>query len=162
MIISVIVAIGKNNEIGRNNQLLTRLPADLKHFKEITSGHTIVMGRKTFDSLPKGPLPNRENIIISRNKELKIEGATVYPSLDYALIKLMDKEEIFIIGGAEIYKQIFPDADKLYLTKIHAEFPDADTFFPEINSKEWRIVSQETFSADEKNPYNYTFLELER
>ena len=162
MIISVIVAIGKNNEIGRNNQLLTHLPADLKHFKEITSGHTIVMGRKTFDSLPKGPLPNRKNIIISRNKELKIEGATVYPSLDYALIKLMDEDEIFIIGGAEIYKQIFPDADKLYLTKIHAEFHDADTFFPEINYKEWRIVNQETFFADEKNPYNYTFLELER
>ena len=162
MILSVIVAIGKKNEIGRNNQLLVHLPGDLKHFKEITSGHTIIMGRKTFDSLPKGPLPNRKNIIISRNKELKIEGAVVYPSLDYALIKLRDEEEIFVIGGEQIYNQILPDADKLYLTKIHADFSDADAFFPEINYREWRVVSQETFAADEKNPYAYTFVELER
>ncbi|MDR0427530.1 MAG: dihydrofolate reductase [Dysgonamonadaceae bacterium] len=162
MIISLIVVTGKNNEIGRNNHLLVHLPADLKHFKEITSGHTVIMGRKTFDSLPKGPLPNRKNIVISRDKELKIEGATVYSSLDLALIKCRDEEEIFIIGGAQIYKQAYPDADKLYLTKVHAEFPDADTFFPEINDKEWRIVSLETFPADEKNPYPYSFVEMER
>lgn len=163
MIISIIVAIGKNNEIGRNNGLLVHLPADLKHFKEVTSGHTVIMGRKTFESLPKGPLPNRKNIIISRNKDLKIEGgATVYSSLDYALIKLRDEDEVFIIGGAEIYKQILPDADRLYLTKIHEDFLDADTFFPEINYKEWKEVRRDSFPADEKNSYAYTFLELER
>jgi dihydrofolate reductase len=162
MTISIIVAIGKNNEIGKGNDLLCHLPADLKHFKEITSGHTVIMGRKTFDSLPKGPLPNRKNIVISRNKDLKIEGATVYSSLDYALIKLMDEDEVFIIGGAQMYAQILPDADKLYLTKIHAEFPEADVFFPAIQSHEWREVSRETHLADEKNPYSFTFVEYER
>lgn len=162
MIISLIVAIGKNNEIGKDNRMLAHMPADLKHFKEITSGHTVIMGRKTFDSLPKGALPNRKNIVISRNKDLQIESALVYSSLDYALIKMIDEKEVFIIGGAEIYRQTLPGADKLYLTRIHAEFPDADTFFPEINFRDWKIVSQETFPPDEKNPYAYTFLELER
>ncbi|GHS99784.1 dihydrofolate reductase [Bacteroidia bacterium] len=162
MTISIIVAIGKNNEIGKGNDLLCHLPADLKHFKEITSGHTVIMGRKTFDSLPKGPLPNRKNIVISRNKDLKIEGAIVYSSLDYALIKLMDEDEVFIIGGAQMYAQILPDADKLYLTKIHAEFPEADVFFPSINYHEWREVSRETHLADEKHPYSFTFVEYER
>ncbi|MCC8146073.1 MAG: dihydrofolate reductase [Bacteroidales bacterium] len=160
--LSLIVAVGKNNEIGKNNRMLAHMPADLKHFKEVTSGHTVIMGRKTFESLPKGPLPNRKNIVISRNKDLEIDGALVYSSLDYALIKVMDEEEVFIIGGAEIYKQVLPDADKLYLTKIHTEFPEADTFFPEINYREWRIVSQESFPADDKNPFAYTFLEMER
>ena len=162
MIISIIVVIGRNNEIGKGNELLCHLPADLKHFKEITSGHTIIMGRKTFDSLPKGPLPNRKNIIISRNPELKIEGATVYSSLDYALLKLIDEEEVFIIGGAQIYEQALPIADKLYLTRIHAAFPEADTFFPFIDTKEWREVSRETHPANEKNPYSFTFLDCER
>jgi dihydrofolate reductase len=162
MIISIIVAIGKNNEIGKGNDLLCRLPADLKHFKEITSGYTIIMGRKTFDSLPKGALPNRRNIVISRNPDLKIEGAEIYPSLDSALIKLLNESEVFIIGGAQIYKQTFPIADKLYLTKIHADFSEADTFFPPIDWKSWRELSRETFSADEKNPYSFSFLEYER
>jgi dihydrofolate reductase len=162
MILSVIAAIGKNNEIGKGNDLLCHLPADLKHFKEITSGRTVIMGRKTFESLPKGPLPNRKNIVISRNPGLKIEGATVYPSLDYALIKLMNEEEVFIIGGAQIYRQILPDADKLYLTKIHAGFPEADVFFPEIKLNEWREVSRETHLADEKHPYAFTFVDYER
>jgi len=162
MILSVIVAIGKNNEIGKGNELLCYLPADLKHFKEITNGHTIIMGRKTFESLPKGPLPNRRNIVISRSKDLKIEGAEVYSSLDYALIKTMNEEEVFIIGGAQIYEQIFSDADKLYLTKIHADFSDADVFFPKINYHEWREISREVHLADEKHPYSFTFLEYER
>ena len=162
MIISLIVAIGKNNEIGKDNHMLCHMPADLKHFKKITSDHTVIMGRKTFDSLPKGPLPNRKNIVISRNKDLKINGVFVYPSIDYALIKSIDEDEVFIIGGAEIYKQTIHDADKLYLTKIHTTFKDADSFFPEIDYKEWKTISQETFPADEKNPHSYTFIELER
>ncbi|GHT76869.1 dihydrofolate reductase [Bacteroidia bacterium] len=162
MIISIIVALGKNNEIGRNGGLLCYLPGDLKHFKEITTGKTIVMGRKTFDSLPKGPLPNRRNIVISRNPGLQIEGAEVYPSLDYALLKLKDEDEIFIIGGAQIYKQILPDADKLYLTKIQAEFPDADAFFPPVDNSVWRVVSREMHLADERHEVGFSFLEMER
>jgi dihydrofolate reductase len=159
MILSIIVAIGNKNEIGKGNQLLCHLPADLKHFKEITLGHTVIMGRKTFESLPKGLLPNRRNIVISRNKDLKIEGAEVYSSLDYALLKTINEEEVFIIGGAQMYKQAFPDVDKLYLTKIHADFPDADTFFPTINYNAWREISRETHLTDEKHPYSFTFLE---
>ena len=162
MILSIIAAIGKNNEIGKNNDLLCRLPADLKHFKEITSGHTIIMGRKTFESLPQGPLPNRKNRIISRNPDLKINGAEVHSSLDQALIQTMQEEEVFIIGGAWVYAQALPIADKLYLTKIHAAFPDADVFFPTIDYREWKEISRETFPADEKNPYSLTFLEMAR
>ena len=162
MILSIIVAVGKNNEIGEGNRLLWHLPAELKHFKEITTGHTIIMGRKTFESLPKGPLPNRRNIVISRNPELKIGGAEVYSSLELALLKTINDDEVFIIGGAQIYRQTFPDADKLYLTKVHAEFPQADTFFPEINYAEWKEISRETFPADEKNIYGFSFIELVR
>ncbi|MDR3217668.1 MAG: dihydrofolate reductase [Dysgonamonadaceae bacterium] len=160
--ISIIVAIAKNNEIGKGNNLLCRLPADLKHFREITSGHAVIMGRKTFASLPKGALPDRRNIVISRNKDLKIEGAEVYSSLDYALIKLIDENEVFIIGGAQIYAQTLAFADKLYLTKIHAGFPDADVFFPLIDWRAWRELNRETFPADEKNPYPFSFIEYER
>ena len=162
MILSIIVAIGKNNEIGGGNDLLWHLPAELKHFKEITTGHTIIMGRKTFESLPKGPLPNRRNIVVSRNPGLKIEGAEVYASLDHALLKVMDEEKVFIIGGAQIYRQSFPDADKLYLTKVHAEFPQADTFFPEIDYSKWQEINRETFPSDEKNAYAFSFIELVR
>ena len=162
MIISIITAIGRNNEIGKKGNLLCHLPADLKHFKEITSGHTVIMGRKTFESLPKGSLPNRRNIVISRNIGLKIEGAEVYPSLDYAFIKLINENEVFIIGGAQIYEQALPIADKLYFTKIHADFQEADAFFPKIDFSVWREISREFFPADEKNPYSFSFLEYER
>lgn len=162
MKISIVVAVGKNNEIGKNNKLLCRLPADLKRFKEITLEHTVIMGRKTVESLPKGPLPNRRNIVVSRNKNRTIEGAEVYSSLDYALLKSMDEDEVFIIGGAQIYAQALPIADKLYLTRIHAGFPDADAFFPEIDRSVWREIHRETFPADEKNPHSFTFLEYER
>ena len=162
MILSIIVAIGKNNEIGGGNDMLWHLPAELKHFKEITTGHTVIMGRKTLESLPKGPLPNRRNIVISRNLDLKIEGAEVYSSLDLALLKVMDEEEVFVIGGAQLYKQTFPDADKLYLTKVYADFPQADTFFPGIDYTEWQEVRRETYPADEKNGYAFSFIELIR
>ncbi len=162
MTLSIIVAMAKNNEIGRNNDLLWRLPAELKHFKEITTGHTIIMGRKTFESLPKGALPNRRNIVLSRHANTRLEGCEVYSSLDAALIKLLDEEEVFIIGGAEVFRQAFPLADKLYLTRVHAEFPDADTFFPEIDRTDWRETFRETHPADEKNPYSFTFYEYEK
>ena len=162
MTVSIIVATGKNNEIGIAGNLLCYLPADLKHFKKITSGHTVIMGRKTFQSLPKGPLPNRRNIVISRNVHLKIEGTEVYSSLDYAFIRLIAEDEVFIIGGAQIYEQALPIIDKIYLTKIHADFPKADVFFPNIDLSVWRETNRETFFADEKNPYPFSFLEYER
>jgi len=161
MIISIIVVIGKNNEIGRGNELLCRLPADMKRFRAITSGHTVIMGRKTFESLPNGTLPNRRNIIISRNPNLAIEGAEVYPSLDFAFLKCINEMEVFIIGGAQVYAQALPVADKLYITRIHADFPEADTFFPAIDKNRWEETDRETFLADEKNPYAFTFLEYE-
>ncbi|MDR0413499.1 MAG: dihydrofolate reductase [Dysgonamonadaceae bacterium] len=160
--LSIIAAAGKNDEIGKGNRLLCRLPADLKHFKEITQGHAVIMGRKTFESLPNGALPNRKNIVLSRNKELKINGADVYPALDPALIRLANEKEVFIIGGAQIYAQALPAAGKIYLTKIHAAFPEADAFFPRFDLREWREISRETFPADEKNPYPYSFIELIR
>jgi len=162
MIISLIAVLGKNNEIGKGNELLCRLPSDLKRFKAITSGHTVIMGRKTFESLPKGPLPNRRNIIISRNPQFVIEGSEVYSSLDYAFLKCINEPEVFIIGGAQIYAQALPVADKLYITRIHAAFPEADVFFPLIDRNKWKETGRETFSADEKNPYPFTFLEYER
>jgi len=160
MIISVIAALGKNNEIGRKNRLLCYLPSDLKHFKAITSGHAIIMGRKTFESLPSGPLPNRRNIIISRNEALSIEGTEVYSSLDYALLKCGNESEVFITGGAQVYTQALPVADKLYITRIHAAFPDADAFFPPIDRNSWKEIGRESFPADEKNPYSFTFHEF--
>lgn len=162
MIISLIAVLGKNNEIGKNNQLLCRLPSDLKRFKAITSGHTVIMGRKTFESLPNGPLPNRRNIILSRNTQLMIEGVEVYSSLDYALLKSINETEVFITGGAQIYAQALPIADKLYITRIHASFPEADAFFPPIEWHIWSEITRETFLPDEKNPYPFTFFEYER
>jgi dihydrofolate reductase len=162
MIVSIIVAIAKNNEIGRGNDLLWKLPADLKRFKELTTGHTIIMGRKTFESLPKGALPNRRNIILSRDTGVSYENCEVYSSLDAALIKLIHEEEVFIIGGGQVYNQALVLADKLYLTRVHAEFPEADTFFPIIDWSEWRETSRETRPVDEKNPYSFTFYEFER
>jgi Dihydrofolate reductase len=162
MIVSMIVALGKNNEIGIKGGLLAHLPADLKHFKEVTSGHTVIMGRKTFESLPKGALPNRRNIVISRNEELQFPNVEMVSSLDQALLRCMDEEEVFIIGGAQIYKQALDSTDKLYLTRIYGEFPEADAFFPEINLNEWKQIVYETFPADEKNAYSFSFIDYER
>jgi len=162
MIISLIAVLGKNNEIGKGNDLLCHLPSDLKHFKAITLGHTVIMGRKTFESLPKGALPNRRNIVISRNTELKIKGAEVYSSLDYALLKSINELEVFIVGGAQIYAQALPFADKLYITRIHASFPEADVFFPSVDWNNWNEIAREPFPSDDKNPYPFTFLEYEK
>lgn len=159
--ISIAVAVGENYAIGKNNELLWHMPADLKFFKQTTSGHTVIMGRKTFDSVGK-PLPNRRNVVITRDTELKIEGAEVVNSLDKALeITKTEEKPVFIVGGAEIYRQALPRTDKLYLTTIHHHF-DADTFFPEIDRNEWKVISTETHKADEKNKYDYTFEVLER
>jgi len=155
--ISIIAAIGKNNELGKKNDLLFKLPADMKHFKEITSGHPVIMGRKTFESIGK-ILPNRRNIVITRDSNYKKENIEIAHSLNDAIFIFNNNdEEVFIIGGGEIYKQVFELADKLYITHIDAEDKDADTFFPEIIPIVWNEVSRQEHKKDEKNPYAYTF-----
>jgi len=159
--ISIIVAISENNAIGKENQLLWRISDDLKRFKQLTTSHTIIMGRKTFESLPNGALPNRRNVVISRNKAFKTQGAELVSSIEDAL-KLCNKhEECFIIGGGEIYKQAIQFAEKLYLTKVHAHF-DADTFFPEIDINQWNVIKQEYFEGSDKNQFPFLFVEMVR
>lgn len=159
MIISFVVAIAENNAIGKNNELLWSLPKDMKHFKTITSGHTIIMGRKTFDSMGK-PLPNRRNIVITRKKNLQIPGAEVVNSLDQALALCNKEPEVFVIGGAEIYKEALPKTDRIYLTRVHESF-EADAFFPELNMDDWVETGREEHLPDEKNQIAFTFLTLE-
>jgi dihydrofolate reductase len=160
--ISIIVAIANKNAIGQNNDLLTYIPNDLKRFKELTTGHPIIMGRKTFDSLPKGALPNRRNIVISRDEQLAIEGAEVVHSPEEALKLCVNEPEVFIIGGATIYKAFLPKADKLYLTLIDKTFDNADTFFPDISEVDWEETYREEVINDEKADVNYTFINLRR
>ena len=160
--ISLIAAIGKNNELGRGNTLLWHMPADMKHFRDTTALHAVVMGRKTFESIGKA-LPNRRNVVITRDVNYKKEGVEIVHSLAGALDLFPDKkEEIFIIGGAEIYKQTMPIADKLYITHIDAEDSEADSFFPEIIPIVWNEVSHKEVGKDEKNPYDYVFSVYER
>lgn len=162
MSLSAIVVIADNGAIGKNNDLLCHLPADLKHFKSITMGHTIIMGRRTFESLPKGALPGRENIVVSRNPNYVADGAVVCQSIDDALAKASLPGERFIIGGAQLYAATIDRVDTLHLTALHASFPDADTFFPEINADDWQEVARDDFSADERNAYDYSFVTLKR
>ena len=159
MIVSIVVAISENHAIGKNNQLLWHLPKDLKHFKEITSGGTVIMGRKTYDSVGK-PLPNRRNIIITR-QQIKIAGCEVVNSLQAALDLCRDHKEVFIVGGAEIYKQAMPLTDRIYLTIVHENF-EADTYFPEISKDIWKETERTDHEADEKNPLSFSFITLER
>ena len=152
------MAIADNNARGENNNLLCYLTADLKHFKSLTSGHCVIRGRKTFDSLPNGDLPNRKNIVISRNPELQIEGAVVVNSFEAALKDVGSDETAYVIGGAEIYKIGIEFADRLEITYIHHNFEKADIFFPEWDKSQWELVSQEDFKSDEKNHYDYSFV----
>ncbi len=158
--ISIIVAIAENFAIGKNNDLLFHLPNDLKRFKEITSGHTIIMGRNTLLSLPKWPLPNRRHIVITDKQDDVFPGCETVFSIDEAIEKVKDETEAFIIGGGMIYKQFFPVAGKLYLTLVHQSF-DADTYFPEVNYAEWNEIKREDLH-DEKNNFDYSYLDLER
>lgn len=135
MSVSMIAAVGKNLELGKNNNLIWHFKEDMKFFKDTTMGHTVVMGRKTFESLPKA-LPGRKNIVISSNAEYQAQGATVVTSVEEAL-QIADNEEIFVIGGGKIYAEFLPYADKLYLTEIDAECADADTYFPQFNKSEY-------------------------
>jgi dihydrofolate reductase len=154
--ITIIAAIAENNALGKDNQLIWHLPADLKRFKQVTLNHHIIMGRKTFESLGK-PLPNRTSIIISRNKNYIAEGCIVVNSLNEALQAAAADKNPYILGGAEIYKQAIEIADKLDLTFVHHTF-DADAFFPVIDSSVWKETSRQSFKADEKNKYDYSFV----
>ncbi|WGQ08835.1 dihydrofolate reductase [Pedobacter gandavensis] len=160
MIVSIVVAVAEDNAIGKDNQLLWHLPADLKHFKDITSGHTIIMGRKTYDSIGR-PLPNRRNIVITRNTGLELPGTEITNSLEEALALCEGTEEVFIIGGAELYKHALAATNRIYLTRVHQTY-EADTFFPEIDLEEWTELSKEKHLPDEKNKVAYTFSTLER
>lgn len=159
MLISFVVAVDQNNLIGGNNQLVWHLPADLKHFKNITTGHSIIMGRKTYDSMSRA-LPNRRNIVITR-QPITIPGCVVVHSLQEALNACAGEAEVFIIGGAEIFRQAMPLAGRIYLTRIHHAF-EGDTYLPELNPDEWIESSHEDHRADEKNRYNYSFIQLDR
>ncbi|WP_373323194.1 dihydrofolate reductase [Alkalihalobacterium chitinilyticum] len=161
MLISFLVAMDNNRVIGKDNDLPWSLPADLAYFKKVTMGHPIVMGRKTYESIGR-PLPGRENIILTRNREYSVDGCTVLHSLaDVKQVVDANDKETFIIGGAEIFKEAFPIADKLYITHIDEEF-DGDTYFPAFSDHEWKEVSREKGIKDEKNPYDYYFTVYER
>ena len=160
--IAIIAAIDKNNALGFKNRLLFYLPDDLKRFKALTTGHTVVMGRKTFDSLPKGALPNRRNIVLSRSTRLELPGAEVYASLEEALQHCADDEQVFIMGGASVYKQAMPLADRLYMTEIDVEAAEADVYFPAIDHELWHETKRDVRRADDRHPCNYAFVDYER
>lgn len=155
--INIIVATSKNRVIGNNNSLIWKLPADLKRFKQITTGNTVVMGRKTYESIGK-PLPNRRNIIITRDTNYLVDNCEIVNSLEEAL--MLCNNDCFIIGGGEIYKQSIDIADKIYLTLVQEDF-EGDTYFPEID-KEWTKVFREDFEPDEKNAHKYSFINYEK
>ena len=155
--ISLIAAIGKNNELGQSNTLLWNMPADMKHFRETTKGHTVIMGQKTFESIGH-PLPNRKNIVVTRNTDFKAESIEISYSLEDTLKQYKNTpEEVFVIGGGQIYKQSMDLGDKLYITHVDASFPNADTFFPAILKESWKEIKNETHQKDAENPYDYTF-----
>ena len=160
--LSIIVAIAKNNVIGKDNKLIWHLPEDLKRFKKITTGHTIIMGRKTFESLGR-VLPNRKHIVLCNDAQLNIDDKNVeiINSVDKLEKYENSENENFVIGGASIYKLLMPKANKLYVTKINREF-EGDVYFPEIDEKVWKVVETEKGLKDEKNPYDYEYVTYER
>jgi dihydrofolate reductase len=162
MTISFVVAAADNNAIGKDGRMPWHLPADMKHFKNVTWGMPVVMGRKTFESLGK-PLPGRKNIVISRQSGWKADGTVAVKNIDDALfvVKQADVNEVLVIGGGEIYKALFEKVNRIYLTRVHAQ-PEADTFFPALPPDQWHLMSQQNHEADEKNNYNYSFQVWER
>ncbi len=158
--ISIIVAIAQNFAIGRNNDLLFHLPDDLKRFKQITSGHPVIMGRNTLLSLPKGALSNRRNIVITDNPDETFDRCEMVFSIEEAVEAVKNEEEAFIIGGGMIYRQFFPVAGKLYLTLVHQDF-EADIYFPEVDYSQWEECYREDLT-DEKNKFSYSYLNLKR
>ena len=159
MTISIIAAVAKNRAIGFENKLIYWLPNDLKRFKALTTGHTIIMGRNTFESLPKGALPNRRNVVLSTTiKELP--GCEVFPTLDAALLSCQPDEDIYIIGGARVYEQAISKANRLCLTEVDDTPAQADAFFPDYS--DWKAVNKEAHPKDERHEYEYAFVDYER
>jgi dihydrofolate reductase len=161
-VLKILVAFDENRVIGKNNTLIWHLPADLKRFKALTTGHVIIMGRKTFESIGK-PLPNRTTIVISRQANLQIEGAIITHSVEEAILKAksLTREDIFIVGGAEIYALSLPLADQILVTQLHDIF-EGDAFFPEISLDTWIVSERERGVTDEKNAYQYSYLTYSR
>ena len=161
--ISIIVAVSEDWGIGKDNELLWRIPDDLKRFKRLTTGNSIIMGKKTWESLPRRPLPDRKNIVVTDIPNEFIEGSATAYSIEDALSKCDKDKEIFIIGGGSIYRQFMPLADRLYITHVHLKAP-ADVYFPEIDHKVWEMAEQEDFSGtgEEKIPYTYAVYERKK
>jgi len=159
--VSIIAAIADNLAIGKDNKLPWHLPADLKHFKVLTTGHAVVMGKRTFESLPNGPLPNRKNIVLTSIPEGNFDKYYEATSIKDAMELCDNEDQVFIIGGSSIFAQAIQIVDNMYVTWVHEKF-EADTFFPKFNLKEWNEVSREEHEADDRNPYPYSFCEYER
>ena len=164
MIISLVVAASTNNAIGKNGELLWHLPNDMKFFKNVTWAMPVAMGRKTFDALGNKPLNGRLNVVITRQKDFTGQGIAIVSNIDDAefLAHQQDYKELMIIGGGEIYRQSISKADKIYITRVHAIFDDADAFFPEIDETKWQLTSNQDFFKDEKHAYDYSFQLWER
>jgi len=160
MIVSFIVAMDRNRVIGRNGKLPWRLSADLKHFKAVTMGKPIIMGRKTHESIGR-PLPGRENVVITNDRGYQAPGCTVLHSMECVFAKFNNVDEILIMGGADLYRQLFDRAARIYLTEVHAEL-EGDTWFPEFDRESWAEIERQDFKADGKNEYDYSFVVLER
>jgi len=160
--LTLVVAAANNNAIGKNNQLLWRLPNDMKYFKNVTWGMPVLMGRKTFESLGKA-LAGRKNIVLTKQKDWKADGVIAVQNIDDAIFitKEMDVKELMVIGGGQIYQSVFDKASRIHLTRVDAEF-EADTFFPHVDPKEWKFISQKHYEADAKHAYNYSFQVWER
>lgn len=160
--LSIIVAIDNNNAIGKDNQMLAHLPLDLKYFQKVTSGHSVVMGRKTFESLPKGALPNRRNIVITQNTSLAFANCEMAHSIEDAVKLTAGEDEVFIMGGGIIYDKTMSLAHKLYITHIHHAFEQAEVYFPEINLNIWKETWREEHLADERHKYDFSFVRYEK
>ncbi len=160
MHIAAIVAMSENRVIGRHNQIPWRLPADLRHFKQVTMGKPILMGRKTYESLGRA-LPGRSNIVITRETHFHAPGCLIVNSIETALEAANYSEEVFVIGGAQLYQQMLPRTQRLYLTIVHHVF-EGDTYFPELNKHEWREIERTDYKADAENIYSYSFITLEK
>lgn len=156
----MVVAVDKNNGIGNKGDQLVYISEDLKHFKAVTTGHTVIMGRKTSNALPKGVLPNRRNIIITRSAEWSHDGAEIAHSVEEAISMLSDDEEAFVMGGGEIYKAFMPHAQRLVVTLIDKAYDEVDTYFPQISQSQWRITSESERMYDEKNDVYFHYAEF--
>lgn len=156
MSLSLIVAMSEDRVIGRNGDLPWRLSADLRRFKRLTADHHVILGRKTYESLP-GALPRRTLVVVTRQPNFQVTGGFAVPDLESALQRVAHDDEPFVIGGAEIYRQLLPHAGKLYVTRVQTKVPDGDTFFPELDLKQWDQVGEEQGSPDEKNEFPYSF-----